>query len=155
LVAAIELLRKKLALSSRPTPANFSKNLNLLLMAFGAIAVFVLAESFLPVVAYPAKLILPMIRLGHLDIRLFHGKDLGVAIRAFLLLPVHMGFMAEGNRVGAAGSKLYISSPDFFRLPKSDAQRHTAKNAKRGNQDFPGPAFQFFASLLVFVPAIQ
>jgi hypothetical protein len=122
------------------------KDLNLLLMAFGAIGIRVLAECFFPVVTCPAELILPMIRFGHLDILLLHGKDLGVAIRAFLLVRVHVALMTEGNRVGAFGSKFYISSSDFFGLPKSDTERHEAENAERGDHDFPGPLFQMFTS---------
>ena len=100
-------------------------------MAFGAVGFGGLGESLFAVVTDAAMLILAVRILGHLQVFLFHLEDFGMAIGAFSLMLVHMGFMAEENGSGAPlGLKFNVSAARFFLLGISEAEYREAQDAK-------------------------
>jgi hypothetical protein len=102
----------------------------LFFMAFGAVGFGRLAESLFAVVADAAMLILAVRVLCHLQIFLFHLEDFGVAICAFGLVLVYMGFVTEENRSGASlGFKLDVPASGLFLLRGGDTERREAQDA--------------------------
>jgi len=99
-------------------------------MAFGTIGFGGLAESLLAVVADAAMFILAVCILCHLQVFLFHLEDFGVAIGAFSLVLIHMGFVAEKNRSRAPlGFKFNVPAARFFLLGRGDPKSRKAQDA--------------------------
>jgi hypothetical protein len=117
-------------------------------MAFGAVGFGGLGKGLLAVVADPAVFVLPVGLFGHLQVLFFHGKNLGVAIRALGFVRAHMDFMAEDNRVRSFGGELDLSSPNLLRLGKSDSQGDQTNNANANDRDFPNFHTRLFPPFL-------
>ncbi len=99
-------------------------------MAFGAVGILILAESFCAVMAYPAVLILTMSLSGHLQVFFFHLENFGVAVGAFQFVLIDMGFMAEEDRAAAPlGFKFDVPAADFFLLSIGHIEGGKTQNA--------------------------
>jgi len=99
-------------------------------MAFGAVGFGCLAKRLFSVVTDAAMFILAVRILRHLQIFLFHLEDFGVAIGAFGLVLVYMGFVTEENRSGASlGFKLDVPASGLFLLRGGDTECREAQDA--------------------------
>lgn len=99
-------------------------------MAFGTVGFARLAESLFAFVTDAAMFILAVGVLRHLQIFLFHLEDFGVAVGAFGLVLVYMGFMAEQDGTGAPlGFKFNVPAARFFLLGRGDAEGREAQDA--------------------------
>jgi len=107
-------------------------------MAFGAVGFGRLAESLFAVVADAAMLILAVHILRHLQIFLFHLEDFGMAVGAFGLVLVYMGFVTEENGAGAPlGFKFNVPAACFFLLGRGDAECREAQDADADQEGLP------------------
>jgi hypothetical protein len=92
-------------------------------MALGAVGFGGLTERLFAVVADATMLILAVHILRHLQIFFFHLEDFGMAVGAFGLVLVHMGFVTEENGSGAPlGFKFNVPAARFFLLGIGDAE---------------------------------
>jgi len=108
-------------------------------MAFGTVGFGGLAKSLFTVVTDATMFILAVRILRHLQVFLFHLEDFGVAIGAFRLMLVHMGFVAEQNGSSASlGFKFNVPATGFFLLGIGDAEYREAQDAKADHEGFPG-----------------
>jgi hypothetical protein len=119
-------------------------------MAFDAVGFGGLAERLCAVVADAAMLIRAMHILRHLQIFLFHFENFGMAISAFGLVLVYMGFMAEQNGAGAPlGLKFNVPAARFFLLGRGDAECREAQDADADQEGLPDSFPQNFSPLFV------
>jgi len=68
-----------------------------LLVTFGAIRLFLGAESFFPIMANATVFALREIGLGHFEITLFRLENFGMAVSAFNLMLVDVALMTEND----------------------------------------------------------
>jgi len=117
-------------------------------MAFGAVGFRSLAESLFAVMTNPAKLILSMRFLRHLEIFFFHLEDLRVAVRAFQLMLVHVRLRAEKNGSRASfGLKFDITSAHLLGLGIGEVESRKTQDAYADQQSFPNSRSQNFTPL--------
>jgi len=116
-------------------------------MALAAVGFGGLAESFLAVVANAAMFILAVRFFRHLQIFLFHLEDFCMAVGAFGLVLVHMGFMAEKNGAGASrGLKLDVPPARLLLLRIGDTECRKGQDTDADQKALPDSFPQNFTS---------